>query len=160
MRQALLFCLQVDVNTEVGVVRDIRLKELRIYTDYGRCSRPLFIVEKQRLLIKKKDILALQQRVCRTQSFWHPCQSDLFRFGLYVYGLFLMSCACSQESPDDGGWHDLVSKGFIEYIDTEEEETTMISMTIHVSNYQTSQVFPTKIIIHEILKYLSTSLRI
>lgn len=59
---------QVDVNTEVGVVRDIRLKELRIYTDYGRCSRPLFIVEKQRLLIRKKDIQALQQRVCLV---WH-----------------------------------------------------------------------------------------
>jgi DNA-directed RNA polymerase II subunit RPB2 len=87
---------RVDVNTEVGVVRDIRLKELRIYTDYGRCSRPLFIVEKQRLLIKKKDIHALQQR----------------------------------ETPDEGGWHDLVAKGFIEYIDTEEEETTMISMNI------------------------------
>ncbi|KAL9267562.1 DNA-directed RNA polymerase II subunit RPB2-like protein [Drosera capensis] len=86
---------RVDNNTEVGVVRDIRLKELRIYTDYGRCSRPLFIVEKQRLLIKKKDIPALQQR----------------------------------ETPEDGGWHDLVSKGFIEYIDTEEEETNMISMT-------------------------------
>jgi len=55
--------VQVDVNTEVGVVRDIRLKELRIYTDYGRCSRPLFIVDRQRLLIKKKDIHALQQRV-------------------------------------------------------------------------------------------------
>ncbi|KAH7529067.1 hypothetical protein FEM48_Zijuj05G0144800 [Ziziphus jujuba var. spinosa] len=88
---------RVDVNAEVGVVRDIRLKELRIYTDGGRCSRPLFIVEKQRLLIKKKDIHALQQR----------------------------------ESLEDGGWHDLVSKGFIEYIDTEEEETTMISMTIN-----------------------------
>ncbi|KAL7000396.1 DNA-dependent RNA polymerase II [Sarracenia purpurea var. burkii] len=88
---------QVDVNTEVGVIRDIRLKELRLYTDCGRCSRPLFIVEKQRLLIKKKDVLALQQR----------------------------------ESIEEGGWHDLVSKGFIEYIDTEEEETTMISMTIN-----------------------------
>jgi DNA-directed RNA polymerase II subunit RPB2 len=54
---------QIDVNTEVGVVRDIRLKELRLYTDYGRCSRPLFIVESQRLLIKKKHIRALQQRV-------------------------------------------------------------------------------------------------
>ena len=38
-----------------------------------------------------------------------------------------------QENPDEGGWHDLVAKGFIEYIDTEEEETTMISMTINVS---------------------------
>jgi DNA-directed RNA polymerase II subunit RPB2 len=54
---------RVDVNTEVGVVRDIRLKELRIYTDYGRCSRPLFIVDNQKLLIKKRDIYALQQRV-------------------------------------------------------------------------------------------------
>ncbi|KAF6145425.1 hypothetical protein GIB67_032548 [Kingdonia uniflora] len=88
---------QVDVNTEVGVVRDIRLRELRLYTDYGRCSRPLFIVENQRLLIKKKDIRALQQR----------------------------------ESPDEGGWHELVANGYIEYVDTEEEETTMISMTIN-----------------------------
>ncbi|EFJ26753.1 hypothetical protein SELMODRAFT_148107 [Selaginella moellendorffii] len=86
---------QVDVNTEVGVVRDIRLKELRLYTDYGRCSRPLFIVEKQRLLIKKSDIRALQQK-----------------------------------EAGENGWHELVSKGFIEYVDTEEEETTMISMTI------------------------------
>ncbi|KAL5989452.1 DNA-dependent RNA polymerase II [Asimina triloba] len=89
--------LKVDVNTEVGVIRDIRLKELRLYTDYGRCSRPLFIVEKQRLLIKKQHIRALQLR----------------------------------ETSEEGGWHDLVSKGFIEYIDTEEEETTMISMTIN-----------------------------
>ncbi|KAG9447823.1 hypothetical protein H6P81_013951 [Aristolochia fimbriata] len=86
---------RVDVNTEVGVVRDVSLKELRVYTDYGRCSRPLFIVENQRLLIKKMDILSLQQR----------------------------------ESEEEG-WHSLVEKGYVEYIDTEEEETTMISMTI------------------------------
>ncbi|KAG2318468.1 hypothetical protein Bca52824_011681 [Brassica carinata] len=86
-----------DINTEVSVVRDIRLKELRIYTDYGRCSRPLFIVDNQRLLIKKKDIYALQQR----------------------------------ESAEEDGWNQLLAKGFIEYVDTEEEETTMISMTIN-----------------------------
>lgn len=51
------------MNTEVGIVRDIRLKELRLYTDYGRCSRPLFIVDKQKLQIKKSDIHSLQQRV-------------------------------------------------------------------------------------------------
>ncbi|KAL9691169.1 hypothetical protein QQ045_011588 [Rhodiola kirilowii] len=87
---------RVDVNTEVGVVNDSSLQELRIYTDYSRCSRPLFIVENSRLLIKKRDIQQMQLR----------------------------------ESPDDFGWHDLVAKGFIEYVDTEEEETTMISMTI------------------------------
>ncbi|KAI5079014.1 hypothetical protein GOP47_0006685 [Adiantum capillus-veneris] len=86
---------RLDFSPEVGVVRDIMLKELRLYTDYGRCCRPLFIVEKQRLLIKKSDIRALQQK-----------------------------------ETTELGWNDLVAKGFIEYIDSEEEETTMISMTI------------------------------
>ncbi|KAL0306867.1 UNVERIFIED_CONTAM: DNA-directed RNA polymerase II subunit RPB2 [Sesamum radiatum] len=36
-----------------------------------------------------------------------------------------------EETPEEYGWHDLVRKGFIEYVDTEEEETTMISMTIN-----------------------------
>ncbi|XP_051125161.1 DNA-directed RNA polymerase II subunit RPB2-like [Andrographis paniculata] len=88
---------QIDVNTEVGIIHDIRLRELRLYTDYGRCSRPLFIVENQMLLIQKEDILALQQR----------------------------------ESADDYSWHHIVGKGFVEYIDASEEETTMISMTIN-----------------------------
>ncbi|RZC63509.1 hypothetical protein C5167_025267 [Papaver somniferum] len=87
---------RIDVNTEVGVIRDACLNEVRLYTDYGRCSRPLFIVENQRLLIKKRDIQALQQR----------------------------------EFPEEIGRHDLIEKGYIEYVDTEEEETTMISMTI------------------------------
>jgi len=87
---------QVDVSTEVGIVRDIRLQELRLYTDYGRCCRPLFIVDKQRLLIKKSDISKLHNK--RKEE----------RFG----------------------WHDLVANGFIEYVDTEEEETTMIAMRI------------------------------
>lgn len=55
-------CLQVDVNTEVGVVHDYGLQELRLYTDYGRTSRPLFIVEDQRLNIKKKHIRKLLNR--------------------------------------------------------------------------------------------------
>ena len=42
---------QVDINTEVGVVHDIRLQELRLYTDFGRCCRPLFIVDQQRLKV-------------------------------------------------------------------------------------------------------------
>ncbi|CAN8275378.1 unnamed protein product [Cochlearia groenlandica] len=85
------------IDNAVEFVRDKRLKELRIYADYGRCIRPLFVVDKQRLLIKKRDIYALQQR----------------------------------ESAEEDGWNHLVRKGFIEYIGTEEEETTMISMTIN-----------------------------
>ncbi|KAI0082095.1 DNA-dependent RNA polymerase II second largest subunit [Panus rudis PR-1116 ss-1] len=45
-----------DISPEVSVVRDIRERELRIYTDAGRVCRPLFIVEDQQLLIQKKHI--------------------------------------------------------------------------------------------------------
>ena len=62
---------QVDINTEVGVVHDIRLQELRLYTDYGRCCRPLFIVDKQALRIKKSHIQALQGVEGLEKLHWH-----------------------------------------------------------------------------------------
>ena len=50
-----------DISHEVSVVRDIREKELRIYTDAGRLMRPLFIVDPQSmtLLIKRHHVEAL-----------------------------------------------------------------------------------------------------
>lgn len=84
---------RVDVSSEVSVVRDIGQKELRLYTDPGRCCRPLFIVENQHLVLRKSHIQKLQRR----------------EFTSFT-------------------WNDLVSGGFIEYIDTEEEETVMVAM--------------------------------
>jgi hypothetical protein len=58
-------CLRgVMLHSQVGIVHDIRLQELRLYTDYGRCCRPLFIVdnERKRLTITKDDIRQLQDR--------------------------------------------------------------------------------------------------
>ena len=86
---------KLDITIEVGVVHDIALRELRLYTDYGRCIRPLFIVEDNHLVIKKKDIQMLYEK-------------DITGYT----------------------WNDLVATGCIEYVDTEEEETTMIAMTI------------------------------
>jgi DNA-directed RNA polymerase II subunit RPB2 len=51
-----------DISSEVSIVRDIREKELRIYTDAGRVCRPLFIVENQQLAITKGHMEWLQAR--------------------------------------------------------------------------------------------------
>ncbi|KAJ8485054.1 hypothetical protein OPV22_017539 [Ensete ventricosum] len=56
-------------TSKVGIIRDIRLRVAPLYRS-GRCSRPLFIFENQRLLMKKKDILALQQKVTPEEG-WH-----------------------------------------------------------------------------------------
>lgn len=52
-----------DISQEVSIVRDIREKEIRIYTDAGRVCRPLFVVKDQRLLLTKKHIRALNDQV-------------------------------------------------------------------------------------------------
>jgi DNA-directed RNA polymerase II subunit RPB2 len=38
------------------------------------------------------------------------------------------------------GWHHLVSGGYVEYVDTEEEETTLIAMTLKDLNLQREAV--------------------
>lgn len=45
-----------DISSEVSIVRDIRERELRLYTDAGRVCRPLFIVENQQLLLKREHM--------------------------------------------------------------------------------------------------------
>lgn len=47
---------------QVSMIRDIREREIRIYTDAGRICRPLLIVEKQKLLLKKRHIDQLKER--------------------------------------------------------------------------------------------------
>lgn len=47
---------------QVSMIRDIRDREIRIYTDAGRICRPLLIVEEQKLLLKQSHIKQLKQR--------------------------------------------------------------------------------------------------
>lgn len=44
------------------MIRDIREREIRIYTDAGRICRPLLIVENQKLLLKTHHIQMLKER--------------------------------------------------------------------------------------------------
>ena len=54
---------QMDIIvSEVSMVRDIRDREIRIYTDAGRICRPLLIVENGKLRMKKKTIDMLKDR--------------------------------------------------------------------------------------------------
>ena len=50
------------IVSEVSMIRDIRDREIRIYTDAGRICRPLLIVENQKLLFKRKHMELLKDR--------------------------------------------------------------------------------------------------
>ena len=76
------------IPDEVSIVRDIVQNEIKIYTDSGRCMRPLFTVENNKLKMKESDV------------------SKKMNFDT------------------------LMEQGFIEYLDVEEEESTLIAMDI------------------------------
>lgn len=62
---------QMDIIvSEVSMVRDIRDREIRIYTDAGRICRPLLIVENGNLLLKKQHIEMLKERDFNNYG-WH-----------------------------------------------------------------------------------------
>ena len=48
------------INPEVSIVNDTLNNEIRIYSDGGRCIRPLYIVENNKLLITKSHIRKLK----------------------------------------------------------------------------------------------------
>lgn len=46
----------LEIPKEIAIVRDILNREIRFYTDSGRVQRPLFIVEKGLIKLKKEHI--------------------------------------------------------------------------------------------------------
>lgn len=72
---------QMDIIvSEVSMVRDIRNREIRIYTDAGRICRPLLIVEDRRLLLKKDHIEMLKDSDYSNYSW-----TELIKAGVVEY---------------------------------------------------------------------------
>ena len=101
----------INLPIEVAVVWDLKDRELRLYSDAGRCCRPLFIVdtETQKLKIQREHIN------------WVIAKEKQGPTGEMV----------------PYGWSELVADGLIEFIDTNEEETVMIAMHIEDLNEST-----------------------
>lgn len=73
---------RLDINNEVSIVRDIKARELRLYTEYGRVCRPLLIVgDDQKLVLKKSHIYRLQGVDDENKLNW----SDLFLNGMIEF---------------------------------------------------------------------------
>ncbi|ORY25614.1 hypothetical protein BCR39DRAFT_543279 [Naematelia encephala] len=90
-----------QLKHEVSIVRDIRERELRLFTDAGRVMRPLFIVEPytQMPKLKRHHIERIEALMDNPQPGQEPA------------------------------WDGLLSDGIIEYVDAAEEETILIAMS-------------------------------
>jgi len=100
------------INIFTSIVFNIDMNEIVIFTDAGRCSRPLFIVENKNLKITKSHIHRLENGSYKWKNLLlGNIPGDISREG----GIKNMT-----QSED--------SRGVIEYIDTEESWHAMIAM--------------------------------
>lgn len=96
---------------EVSLVREIRDQEFKIFSDAGRVMRPVFTVQQEddpETGINKGHLVLTKELVNRLAKE-------------------------QAEPPEDPsmkiGWEGLIRAGAVEYLDAEEEETSMICMT-------------------------------
>lgn len=96
---------------EVSLIREIRDQEFKIFSDAGRVMRPVFTVQQEddaETGLDKGQLVLTKDLVNRLAAE----QADP-----------------SEDSEQKVGWESLIKAGAIEYLDAEEEETSMICMT-------------------------------
>ena len=118
------------INIYTSISFDYILNEINIFTDAGRCARPLFIVENSNTLrINKDDI----NKIKTEQYNWN----NLILKSLNT-NIFTTATSSIQE-------------GVIEYIDVEESCNTLISIDVKnlkksKSNYEYCEIHPSLIL--------------
>lgn len=98
------------ISFEVSLVRDIRDREFKIFSDAGRVMRPLYVVETEDNAdsgVEKGSLILNKDHIRKLQLDKH--------LGKY--------------HPKYWGWKGLQGAGVVEYLDAEEEETVMICMS-------------------------------
>ncbi|RMZ81896.1 hypothetical protein DV738_g1953, partial [Chaetothyriales sp. CBS 135597] len=105
---------QGTIDAQTSIVWDIRDRELHINGEAGRIIRPLFVVETDQsdpnygnLALKREHVDRLTQTLNLKNTPAHEIPADFEPFT----------------------WQHLIENGIVEYLDAEEEETSMIIMT-------------------------------
>ncbi|KAI9665313.1 MAG: DNA-dependent RNA polymerase II [Alyxoria varia] len=108
-----------SMSPEVSLVRDIREREFKIFTDAGRVMRPLFVVDTDPKSPNNGNLAIDSSHIQRLED-WNQEKGNFTRAQLE-----------DEHAEDDlgmFGWSQLVKTGVIEYLDAEEEESAMIIM--------------------------------
>lgn len=98
------------IQGEVSLVRDIRDREFKIFSDAGRVMRPLFAVEQD----DNQETGQAKGSLILTKTHVKRLEADE---------------SLDNTHEDYFGWDGICEAGAIEYLDAEEEETSMICMT-------------------------------
>ena len=101
------------ISHEVSLVRDIRDREFKIFTDAGRVCRPLFVIDNDKKSANNGNLVLTKELINKLED-----DKDL-----------PLDMDPDERAARYFGWDGLVKSGAVEFLDAEEEETVMIVMT-------------------------------
>jgi len=96
------------INVYSSISFDYKLNEIHIFTDAGRCTRPLLVLKNNKLTITKSDI----DRLCKNEIGWNN----------------LIIKSLKENQLNQTKLSSKVEEGCIEYIDSNEAYHSMIAM--------------------------------
>ncbi|KAF3907769.1 hypothetical protein AA313_de0210242 [Arthrobotrys entomopaga] len=99
------------ISHEVSVIRDIRDREFKIFSDAGRVTRPLYVIDNDPGSLRKGELVLQKYHIEKLENAKFQTADDL------------------APGEEKYGWNGLLNDGCVEYVDAEEEETIMISMS-------------------------------
>ena len=102
-----------NISHEVSLIRDIRDREFKIFTDAGRVCRPLFVIDNDPRSSNYGNLVLTKQLVSQLEE-----DKELGA-----------TMDPEEKAQANIGWQRLIRSGVVEYVDAEEEETIMIVMT-------------------------------
>ena len=112
------------ISHEVSLVRDIRDREFKVFTDAGRVCRPLFVIDNDPKSPKCGSLVLTKEHINRLEDYKDLSaeqQEEIREKEEAEKGV--------KEDGSAYGWNGLIKRGVVEYVDAEEEETVMIVMT-------------------------------
>lgn len=106
------------ISFEITIIRDVREREIKIFTDAGRVCRPLFVIDNDPKSTNCGNLVLTKEHVTKLEEEREFFASPEGR-------------ALSEQEREEKsfGWRGLIDGGVVEYLDAEEEETAMIIMT-------------------------------
>jgi len=107
------------ISFEVTIIRDVREREIKIFTDAGRVCRPLFVVDNRTDSADRGSLVLKRWHVEKLEKDAETAQK--------LQGV--QGVSEEERANLIWGWAGLVKAGVVEYLDSEEEETAMIIMT-------------------------------
>ncbi|CAD6440255.1 e5b3e3ed-1c48-472c-a7ff-86a539f3b15c [Sclerotinia trifoliorum] len=102
------------ISHEVSLIREIRDREFKIFTDAGRVCRPLLVIDNDPDSPNKGNLVLNKDHIRRLEDD-QSLPSNMDKDEKAHHGYY--------------GFQGLINDGVVEYLDAEEEETVMITMT-------------------------------